>query len=91
MKKFMIICMLSVIPLQVFADNWSSAMDNKRKCEKAAYEAQKARNSSAANLYNLCANEFNMAAENFRENGNSYLGKTHWQRALDALNRANMQ
>lgn len=82
--------LLAVASSQALASNWTTAMDNKRKCETAAHEAQKARVPSA-NHYVQCAKEFETAARYFRENDQSYNGKTAFQRGLDQYNRGNMR
>jgi hypothetical protein len=82
---------IAFAPSQAYANNWTSSMDNKRKCETAAYEAEKAGNAAVATAYRECAKWFAAAAEDFRQNDQSYDGKTKFQRALDAANRGNMR
>lgn len=92
MKKLSIFIALCIaLPSHALANNWTVAMDGKRKCEMAAYEAEKAGKAMSAAQYRECAKWFGLAAEDFRQNDQSYNGKTKFERAKDYANRGNMQ
>lgn len=91
MIRFSLAILLAFISSHALASNWTTSMDNKRKCETAAHEAEKNRRPMAANHYKQCAKDFQTAAQYFRENDQAYNGKTAFQRGLDQYNRGNMQ
>ncbi|RIX82843.1 hypothetical protein [Acidovorax cavernicola] len=91
MIRISLTLLLALVSSSALASNWTTSMDNKRKCETAAFQAEKNRQGMAANHYRQCAKEFLAAAQYFRENDQSYNGKTAFQRGLDQYNKGNMQ
>lgn len=91
MTRVVFVALLALCSSQAFASNWTTAMDNKRKCETSAHQAEKSGQQMAAGHYRQCAKEFQAAAQYFREHDQSYNGKSAFQRGLDQYNRGNMR